>query len=111
MTPAKWLSVVGIGLLIIGVVVVATSNRDDRGKSHVAGTRLSAARPECPTVWDTIPFFDADTPAKAQRPASGKPVTPRRPGAGSANGVLSLAPVFADSLKLPGPKTNIPEFN
>ncbi len=67
--------------------VISGCVQDRWVESHESGTRLSAARPECPQVWDTVPLIDTigDRPQQYVVPARG--------------------------LAVPGPITNIPEFH
>ena len=89
-----------IALMTVAVALAGAAGcvEEHWSESHTTGTRLSAARPECPQVWDTIPMY----PVKPQSgPVNRTTVTPP-----PATEVLGSA-----ALTAPGPITDIPEFH
>ncbi len=67
------------------------------GEPHSSAESMSAARPECPRSWDSIPIFGAQDKGSQ-----------RRRGGTIINGI---GVVGAGGMALSGPITNIPEFH
>ncbi len=94
-------------MVILGVSILSLSAcyKDDWGDPHAMGERLSAARPECPQMWDTIPLYGVlPSDITAERRARTVNVT-----LGMISTVSTV--VGPGGLSLSGPRTNIPEFN
>ena len=100
----KYVAVVAFVAAIARVAIIFAPPIDQWSVPHSAGPRLSAQRPECPAVWDTIPLFGVsaldtvDYRDTIKSPKSPSLVTP-------GNGGVAVRPTLA------GPITNIPEFH
>ncbi len=102
--PRKFLQIAvptGVGLIII-LVAAKLHTIEERGIPHSNGPGMTAARPECPEVWYSIPLFQVDSNVTGGTGDS----TAVRTATGGGRAIVGMS-----GLALSGPNTNIPEFN